>query len=279
MDNTNTNQTNAPAPQPTPAPAPNASYNNQSFSQKTRTENIVREKKDVPLIAKIILVVVFSLIVIGFAFVFYYVTTKTALDAGTNNENQTVDNNVAPENSEKPKGFITEVVNYSFPNVLPEDVRTGYCSTASLAQPFRQDAFKCFVGTSVFDPCFSSIQKDKVVCQMNPLLTNNIFVINLIKPLPQITLPKIIKDNWAWFVELEDGVFCSPYTGAKTLVDKKMAYYGCRSSVKGDMTVLIGDLTKGDAWTAKEVILMKDSAGTGWDTKFSGVVKIKKVWQ
>jgi hypothetical protein len=134
------------------------------------------------------------------------------------------------------------------------------------------------VGSSTYDPCFSNDKKDKVICQMNPLVSN-IFIINLTQTLPAPVLPKVMQDNWAWFIELEDGTICSPYTGVRPLVNKEPAYYGCKAKVKGDLDVLIGDLVKGQTWTAKRMIVTKDLAGTGWDTKSSEVVKIKTVWQ
>lgn len=173
----------------------------------------------------------------------------------------------------------TNIIKYVFPLLLPEKIKDGSCSSGSLSQPFRKDAFRCSVDNLTYDPCFSNFEKDKVVCQMNPQNDNDIFLINLQKKLPEIKTPEIIKNNWAWFIELEDGTICSPYTSDKPVIDNQTAFYGCKAKVKGDLDVLIGDLIIGDIWKVKRVIVKKDNQGIGWETKFSKEVNLKTIWQ
>lgn len=233
-------------------------------------------------------VAVAVIFIVGLAAVYYFVITDTLPEQIKNYfvpetvkvqeaTNPLVVKKEPPKPAEPP-AYITKVIKYSFPGILPAESKMGSCFAGSIAQPFRQDAFRCNAENSVYDPCFSNDKKDKVVCQMNPLKPD-IFLINLSQPLPVSENPVNLKDNWAWFVELEDGTICSPYTGTRPLINKEPAHYGCKAKIKGDMDVLIGDLIKGQAWTAKRTIVTKDAAGTGWDTKSSEVVKIKTVWQ
>lgn len=172
----------------------------------------------------------------------------------------------------------TKVIKYIFPATLPEDIRSGNCFEKSIAQPYRQDAFRCTVNSSIYDPCFANDKKDKIVCQMNPLI-DNVFTINFSQPLPIVGIIKNLQNNWAWFIELEDGTICSPYTGTKPIIDKETATYGCKPKVKGNLDVLVGDLSVGKIWTAKRIIVVRDNVGTGWNTQFSGIVNIKTIWQ
>lgn len=99
-------------------------------------------------------------------------------------------------------------------------------------------------------------------------------VIKLTSPLPKPTVAKTAKINWAWFIKLEDGSFCSPFTGTLPPLKDKMAYYGC-SGAEGE--VLVGDLVQGKVWTATEGITVFD--GTNWVLKSQKKVNIDTVWQ
>ncbi len=178
----------------------------------------------------------------------------------------------------KPKENATKVIKYVFPETLPENVKSGSCFDNSIAQPYRSDAWRCTAGSTIYDPCFSSeSNKNKVVCQMNPL-GEDVFIINLTEPLP-LSKKVEFKENWAWFLELEDGTICSPYTEKNPLINEEKAIYGCKPQVKGDLDVLIGDLINGETWKARRIVVTKDSAGTGWDTKSSEDINIKNIWQ
>jgi hypothetical protein len=250
-------------------------------------EDVKENKKSYLLPATII--IIFSLVTF-FIVIIYYWIAMDSVPKYINNyflpEVVKTDNNVLPEVKEKEpiavEGKVnpdaTKVIKFAFPTILPKETREGVCLESSLAQPFRKDAFKCTVATTIYDPCFSNEKKDKVICQMNPLQAD-IFVINLTKELSGVKLPAILRTNWAWFLELEDGTICSPYTGGKPLINNIEAFYGCKAKVKGDLDVLMGDLTSGEVWTAMRMIVTKDAVGTGWDTKSSEIVKIKTIWQ
>lgn len=235
-----------------------------------------------------IVVIIASIIIIAIIVVYYWTLTESfpqpikdyfvpkvmqvvALPKVDNVDKQKVIKPVSQESK-------TKIIKYVFSANLPQEIKEGVCISASIAQPYRNNAFRCQVENSIYDPCFANLTNDKVVCQMNPL-NSDIFMINLSEPLPENKLPEDIKNNWAWFLELEDGTICSPYTGTKPLINNEIAIYGCKAKVKGDLDVLIGDLIIGDIWTAKRMIVVRDNVGTGWDTKFLEVVNIKSIWQ
>ena len=96
--------------------------------------------------------------------------------------------------------------------------------------------------------------------------------------MPEVFLPEIIQNNWAWFVKLRDGTYCSPFTGTRPFFGgDKIAYYGCESNIENEQVILIGDLTKGDIWTANKAVLIKEK--DNWAIKFLEQIKIDSVWQ
>jgi|GEM_PF-3311480 len=251
-----------------------------------------KKSKIIPIIVGIIATIIISLIAVVYywtivesypqVFKDYFLPKDLQVDLNSNESkkvNELIKDLPEPENKEKEN--ITNVIKYSFPADIPDQVKVGTCSAGSLAQPYRQDAYKCAVGSIVYDPCFASQDRKSVICHMNPLSEDK-FVINLSSALPEQKI-SVVKENWAWFVELEDGTICSPYTTNKPLINNEEAFYGCKAKVKGDLDVLIKDLIIGEIWTAKRMIVTKDpSAGSGqagWDTKFSEIVKIKTIWQ
>lgn len=249
-------------------------------------DDVKENKKNYFLTA--IIVIFFSLIIIAIVIVYYWIAMGSVPKFISNYflpEEIKIENNILPEVQKKEPPVVekinpnaTKVIKYVFPIILPKEVKNGDCFVSSIAQPYRNDAFRCQTEDSIYDPCFSNEKKDQVICQMNPL-SQAVFIINLKDPLPNVKSPVILRTNWAWFLELEDGTICSPYTGNRPLINNTEAFYGCRPKIKGDLDVLIGDLIVGEIWTAKRMIVVRDEAGTGWDTKFSEIVKVKAVWQ
>jgi hypothetical protein len=248
----------------------------------------VKENKKNYFLA-VIIVIFFSLIIIAIVIVYYWIATDSVPKFISNyliSEEIKIDNNILPEQQKKESLVeenkinpnATKVIKYAFPVIIPKEIKDGSCLEYSKSEPYRQDAFKCVIDKIAYDPCFSNEAKDKVVCHMNPL-SQDVFIINLKAPLPDVKSPVVLRTNWAWFLELEDGTICSPYTGSKPLINNTEAFYGCKPKIKGDLDVLIGDLIIGEIWTVKRMIVTRDGIGTGWDTKFSDIVKVKTVWQ
>ena len=184
----------------------------------------------------------------------------------------------------------TNVIKFTMPEMAPKAVgypeQDGNCFASSVAEPYRQDAFRCMVENSIYDPCFSltdasgQAQKGLVYCQVNPLKPDS-FLIKLTKDLPKPEVPSTLQDNWAWFLTLKDGTQCSPFTGTRpffgTGPDAQVAYYGCASKNVDEQVVLLGDLTKGNVWTAEEAILKTN--GTNWAIISTQKVEIDTIWK
>lgn len=224
-------------------------------------------------IHNVIFIITAIIIILFLAFLFYIFSAK---EVSLNNKNiASLSESVKVFSSEH-----TQVINFAPSEVLPNEIKEGDCWTNSIAEPFRKDAWRCAVENEIYDPCFETLQKDIIFCQMNPLVPSA-FLIELEKPLPEASLPKDRPDNWAWFVKLKDGTYCSPFTGTRPVFgeasDVKIAYYGCRSNNKDEQIVLLGDLIKADVWTAQKASLEKNTED--WVIKSIDSVKIDTVWQ
>lgn len=258
-------------PTPPPPPAPPAPPKPR-FTPPPPPQFAPRKpKKGIATIA-IVIAIVASIIIIGLMFVYYYVLTHEVSTTPVVN----IPTQTPAAQSPTPVGFVTNVIHYAFPQTLPPQTKDGYCWVSSVAQPYRADAFRCMVDNSVYDPCFAGQTAGFVVCQMNPLLQGNAFVIKLTKPLPQIS-PVQAKENWAWFIEFEDGTFCAPYTGTKPFVAGYDIYYGCKSNTPGQTVVLLGELIKGDVWMAKKAVIAKNGATSTVVSQTD--VRVKTIWQ
>ena len=239
------------------------------------------EKKGSTSISTIVVTAFAIIIIVVLAFFYYYFITNSypVVNLSTNvTENTSVKNiTSAPEAPVKVETFSTEVINFVSPAILPSEIKEGDCPISSLAEPYRADAFKCAVGKVIYDPCFSTTLSDIVYCKMNPLRDGGDFLIKIANPLPAPTMPKNLQDSWAWFLMLRDGTFCSPYTGARPIVNGQVAFYGCKSNVAGEQAVLMGDLKKDLIWKAEKAALVK--SGSKWILKSSEEVEVKTVWQ
>lgn len=221
------------------------------------------------------LLIIFSVLVIvilAASFLYFAVVEPSVLPISVANVKQEAVAEVEPQVvAEK-----TEITFFSVPETLSETVKQGDC-IASMAQPYRQDAFKCKVLNAVYDPCFITGQENTVFCKMNPISGTPVVIKN-IKDLPKISLPENIKNNWAWFIELKDGTFCSPYIIKRLIVDGQVVYYGCKSAIKNQATVLMGELDSQELiWKAKKAIIIKD--GINWKIQTSEDVGIRAIWK
>jgi hypothetical protein len=104
----------------------------------------------------------------------------------------------------------------------------GYCWTGSGADS-RSDAWRCFVGNYIYDPCFSS-QIDVanyVVCPLtNP--GSPVLRINLTKKLPPAGGSRADPTRFApWTVKLVNGKWCSIFSGATGLIAGLRINHGC----------------------------------------------------
>lgn len=105
----------------------------------------------------------------------------------------------------------------------------GYCWTGSLTDS-RSDAWRCFLGNLILDPCFSNETGTSsfVVCADDPW--SGVSKLILTKPLPQDMANSQTSDPTAsapWAVELGDGTQCVFLTGATSVIAGLRINYGC----------------------------------------------------
>jgi hypothetical protein len=111
------------------------------------------------------------------------------------------------------------------PNV--SQVEPGYCWESSNVTP-RLDAWRCFIGNSILDPCFSSEFANNVVCPMP--WSHTAVEINLTKPLPRPSnhaAPSLRLQPWA--IETTSGATCMSASGAAPVLHGKRLNYLCSS--------------------------------------------------
>ena len=225
-------------------------------------------------ISTIIISALAIIIILALAFLFYYYSVQSMYLTGV--EIASVSGIVSIPIKKEPVN-LTNVIFFEPSEVLPKLQKKGDCFTSSKAEPFRADAFRCKVLNEIYDPCLATDKIDTVFCQVNPLAPEA-FLIKLTKPLPEVFLPEIIPNNWAWFVKLRDGTYCSPFTGIRPIfAEDQTAYYGCKSDNENEYIVLMGDLTAGDVWTANKAIFAKE--GDNWVIKSLEQVEADTVWQ
>ncbi|GCF11324.1 hypothetical protein [Dictyobacter arantiisoli] len=136
-------------------------------------------------------------------------------------------------------------VNHFFPSGVRSDpAQAGNCWETSLADP-RPDAWRCIVGNTIYDPCFSALQqKSYVICDANPAGDTRGMKVTFLDSLPASTATK----NTArpWILQLSDGTTCTFITGATALINGERVNYACN-----DQSVIPGYPKQGTIWTVR----------------------------
>jgi hypothetical protein len=124
---------------------------------------------------------------------------------------------------------------------------SGYCWEGSAVDQ-RTDAWRCFRGNYILDPCFSASDTAKwVACPTGAILGPHVLRLNLTKPLPlelRNTTRDPIRYNPA-AVRLTTGATCELVSGATGMVAGMRYNYECSTG-----RWLVGDPHRGRAtWT------------------------------
>ncbi|HSN78325.1 MAG TPA: beta-Ala-His dipeptidase, partial [Anaerolineae bacterium] len=166
----------------------------------------------------------------------------------------------------------TQVITYT-PGPPTGEPQAGSCWTNSLAV-WRADAWRCFVGNSIHDPCFA-VDGD-VICGASPVTTTVSFALELTEPLPAPTVPDDTSGH-AWLVELPDGTVCEFATGATGGVDGERINYLCPSPDPDQRVAILGDLQPDAVWMAWWAVL----AGGMPDLSVveSAMTPVRTVWR
>jgi hypothetical protein len=112
----------------------------------------------------------------------------------------------------------------------------GYCWEGSMADYGRSDAWRCFRGNEILDPCFSrgASSRPYLVCARTPWL-ERVVLLRLTKPLPLETRNHDQAETDPWALATANGRRCTLITGATSLIRGRRISYGC-----SDDSVLLG---------------------------------------
>ena len=163
-----------------------------------------------------------------------------------------------------------------------EAIQKGTCRTNSIAAPYRADAWRCMVGNSISDPCFEISNSKNLFCNIDPTnsASTSSFVLQLDKLLPKSEVPTSTPSNWAWAILLNDGTYCTPFTGTRPFSSTgEAAYYSC-SSKNPSEELIFGDLNNSSTvWTASIGTFSKATSTFPPAIESLQNLPIKTVWQ
>ncbi len=167
---------------------------------------------------------------------------------------------------------VTKVITY-VPELPTGEPQASSCWTNSLAV-WRADAWRCFVGNSIYDPCF--LANDSVICGASPMTTTVSFALELTEPLPAPSVPDDTTGH-AWLVELPDGTVCEFATGATGGVDGERINYLCPRPDQNQQVVIVGDLQPGAIWMARRAVLTGSMPDL--NVQEPAMVPVRTVWR
>jgi len=173
----------------------------------------------------------------------------------------------------------TSVIRF-MPRIPSGDVREGSCWTESIAVN-RPGAWRCAVGNGISDPCFvMPASPGRLVCDADPALKTDGFVLKLTKPLPKSSLADQKPEPWVF--RLADNSICEAMTGTLPAVNGEPARWSCaihiRDQVRPDGVVTA--LTPGKIWMADKFPESAISFGPPKAEKVEPEkVPVKVVWE
>ncbi len=140
-----------------------------------------------------------------------------------------------------------EVVVVSLTPVEGEEATGGSCGPSIALN--RPDAWRCFAGSRVFDPCFSEEDvDDEVVCMISSPWEAKGALVSLDEPLRERL--DGVHASKVWGIELADGSRCSWMGGATTTIEGARLNYSC-----GEDWFIVGLSRVEPPWIARKVLL------------------------
>jgi hypothetical protein len=118
------------------------------------------------------------------------------------------------------------------PGLVVSKTVKGSCFSGSSADP-RSDAWRCFIGNFINDPCFSSPGLSWVACPENGTpFGKRVVKLTLTKPLPKgFGNHGSAGQGNPWALKLAGGRVCTFLTGATSAYHGKRVNYGCTPTV------------------------------------------------
>jgi len=168
----------------------------------------------------------------------------------------------------------TSVIRFA-PAVPPGDVREGSCRTESIAVS-RSGAWRCMVGNAISDPCFVVPAKHhQLVCNANPALKTDGFLLKLTKPLP--TAAHLDRKAQPWVFRLADNSICQAMTGTLPAVNGEPARWSCSIHIRDQVRPVgvVTALTPGKIWMADKF----PQSAVGTKGAVAEKVPVKVVWE
>ena len=148
--------------------------------------------------------------------------------------------------------------------------RRGDCNSSSFVNP-RSDAWRCFVGHRIYDPCFENPVYDReVICVASPWVRSGVVVRSRLDPSDRYP----IRGFRAWALRLENGRGCVFVSGASGVVKGRRLNYVCRLRRFGlaGPPFLFGSPDRSRAtWT---ILKANDYVGRKWRR-----VRIRAAWR
>ncbi len=105
---------------------------------------------------------------------------------------------------------------------------SGYCWTGSNQVP-DPNAYRCFEGNQILDPCFASPFSKHVTTVACGDPWTGVLVLRLTKPLPAVTSGADVYPEAGWLLQLANGSRCQLADGATGSVDGIRVAYECDS--------------------------------------------------
>lgn len=105
---------------------------------------------------------------------------------------------------------------------------SGDCESGSFADSGRPEAWRCFAGNEIHDPCFESPDRAVVACFDSPDQTSDVVVITPNAPLPPAAANGgSPEDAPPWQIQLTDGRSCFYMGGATFAIGDLRANFSC----------------------------------------------------
>jgi hypothetical protein len=106
---------------------------------------------------------------------------------------------------------------------------TGGCWGGALAVP-QPNAWRCFAGPHIYDPCFSRPGSASVFCPTSYPWVRRVVRLKLTEALPHRfrNRPGAATHGLPWAIQTATGKACLVLTGASTFVGKRRVNYACK---------------------------------------------------